>query len=297
MEFRLHVSNCPYSQLVAKSAIWEYSTMDVYRARFLGNGALRKKWQGSYRVITNDNIPTTLELDCNGGWTVHAEHGSSKGTWACEFRRGRSKSIHHSYLYDRDLASCNITFNYGITMQSQYRCIFQHQGVIILALSKGDSIPEGNIEKYSRCIFLVKEQEGEERPQTLEQFTSYVRDAYLHHLEDEEAITNSSLPPNSIIRFATALIGTFITLPIIGLALDIILILPMHLLSASSPFAVAIIYSLLSCVPIEWWVAKSDDIKRYILNNYIRKHRKQYTESEIAQTPSLQLFDNGWQGK
>ena len=293
MEFRLHVSNCPYSQLVAKSAIWEYSTMDVYRARFLGNRTLLKKWQGNYRVITNDNIPTTLKLDNNGDWTIMTENGSSKGTWTCEIQRGWSRHR----VYDRDLSSCNMTFNYGITMQSRYRCIFEHNGVIILALSKGESILNRNTENYSTCIFLVKEQEGEERPQTLEQFTSYVRDAYLHHLEDEEAITNSSLPPNSIIRLATALIGTFITLPIIDLALDIILILPMHLLSASSPFAVAIIYSLLSCVSIEWWVAKSDDIKRYILNNYIRKHRKQYTESEIAQTPSLQLFDNGWQGK
>lgn len=299
MEFRLHVSNCPYSKLVAESALWEYSTMDVYRARFLGNRTLLKKWQGNYRVITNDNIPTTLKLDNNGDWTIMTENGSSKGTWTCRFKRGRARRPGRRYLrvYDRDLASCDMTFNCGITMQSMYRCVFEHNGVIILALSQGESILRRNTKNYSTCIFLVKEQEGEDRPQTLEQFTLYVRDVYLHHLEDKEAIANSSLPPSDILRVGIVMAGAFVALPIVELALDLISSLPRLLFSVSSPVVEAILYVLLSLATIDWWIAKSDDVCRYILNHYIRKHREQYTDSEIAQIPSLQLFSVKWQGE
>lgn len=272
--------------------------MDVYRARFLGNGALLKKWQGTYKVITNDNIPTTLKLYDNGDWTVLTEYGSSKGTWTSRFKRGRVRRRPHNIpVYDRDLASCNMTFNYGITMQSMYRCVFEHNGVIILGLSQGESILRRNTENYSTCIFLVKEQEGEDRPQTLEQFTTYVRDVYLHHLEDKEAIANSSLPPSYILRVGIAMAGAFVALPIVEPALGLISSLPRLLFSVSNPVIDAILYALLSLATIDWWIAKSDDVCRYILNHYIRKHRKQYTDSEIAQIPSLQLFSDKWQGE
>ena len=294
MEFRLHVFNCPYSKLSAESALWEYSTMDVYRARFLGNRTLLKKWQGNYRVITNDNIPTTLKLDNNGDWTIMTENGSSKGTWTCEIQRGWSRSRRHRYrVYDRDLSSCNMTFNYGTTMQSRYRCIFEHNGVIILALSKGESILNRNTENYSTCIFLVKEQEGEDRPHTLEQFTSYVRDVYLHHLEDEEVISKSSLPPSYIVRLGIIMAGAFTAFLIVEVALGF----TKYLLSISSPLIETILYVLLSCATIEMWIAMSDDVCRNILNHYIRKQREQFADNEIAQTPSLQLFNGRWQGE
>ena len=194
MKDNIYVHNCPYVEQVAKETIWDFSTWEILRASHfamgVGSESTRHRLKGTYRVITPDGTAVSIELREDKTLVVHADKTAYKGTWSIGLGSSR-----RYYTYTKDNIVCSINFNCQF-MQQRYRCVFERDGVIILIPMKDikmikkilDSWPRYDKSNYDyrRCLFLVREQDGENRPQTIEEFTSYVKDVYLNEVLDKK---------------------------------------------------------------------------------------------------------------
>ena len=194
MKDTMYVRNCPYVEQVAKETIWDFTTEEILcTSHFrmgVGSKSTRHRLAGTYKVITPDSPPISIELREDKTLVVHTDKDTCEGTWSMGLGSAR-----RYFEYTKDIFTCSINFDCQL-IKRRYRCVFERDGVIILIPMKDikmikkilDSWPRYDKSNYGyrRCLFLVREQDGEKRPQTIEEFTSYVKDVYLNEVLDKK---------------------------------------------------------------------------------------------------------------
>lgn len=284
----MHVHNCPYVKLVEKETIVDFVSLDVLRFQFFGNKSIPEKLVGIYKVITADNLPITINFLSSGTLEVCTETGISKGKWSCDIQKGRTDRRRRS-TFDRKFASYKIQLHYGLNVQ-EYKCVFEYEGVMMLVPLKAKTTLFEDSRNYNECLFLVKEGKGKDRPQTVEQFTSFVKEVYLHHMEDKEITTYSLVSLGLLPTFILWMFfmhGGVMFLECFLSIFDVGGIL----------YTVALILGLmfvLILVPVCFVI--SSDLSLYVLRFYAQRFREKHTASEIPNMSHMWDVDDNWCG-
>ena len=306
MKDEIYVYNCPYVKQVAKETIWDFSTSEIYPSSSFRMGiaskSTRHRLAGTYRVITADNTAMSIELREDKALVVHTDKGPCEGTWSIGL--GASER----YLtYTKDVIVCSININCQLIRQ-RYRCVFERDGVMILIPMKNittmkkilDSWPHYDKRNYdySSCLFLVREQEGENRPQTVEQFTSYVKDVYLGEVLDRKIA--GTMKENFERRGLVVLLYILLVVlyPVLCIG-SILLLLPVlnSLISGTlfiASLTAILIWSLYRIIGLE---AQFKDRQISEEKSYAKRFKETHEAYEIPNVSYQWTFNNDWKGR
>ena len=193
-------------------------------------------------------------------------------------------------------------------MQQRYRCVFERDGVIILIPMKDikmikkilDSWPRYDKSNYDyrRCLFLVREQDGEKRPQTIEEFTSYVKDVYLNEVLDKKIASTmkENFERRNLIILLYILLVVLWPLLCVG---SLLLILP--ILNSLLPGILFIILWIAILLLALYWLirleAQFKDRQISEEKSYVKRFRERREAYEIPNVSHHQwTFDEDWRG-
>ncbi len=290
----MYVHNCPYSKLVGDACIWDFTTMDIFQSQFfLGSKSTRKRLAGVYRVITPSSDAMTIELQDDKQVSIRTNEGTSRGTWNIRMAwRGKA--------YARENVVCGIRIETDL-IKEKYNCIFERNGVMILVPIKPNKKAFTNLKDnydYSRCLFLVKEQAGEKRPQNVEMFTSFVKETYLSDATDKEI--SSAIKPG-LIRwlcfFPCAMV--LMLLFVKGFVYVNDEIDALNSLYAQNPnivMGIIMIPALFMTFVVYWLNAKFEDMRIGIIKSYAKNFRETHERCKIPDLSYKWPFDEEWSG-
>ena len=291
MENKMYVHNCPYSELVDKETIWDFSTMDIHRsAFFMGSKPTRTRLAGIYKVITADNTAISIELREDKRLTIRTDKGVYEGNWKIRMEwAGKG--------YARENVICAIKLDCEFVKQ-KFMCIFEQNGVMMLIplkngiLRKVFALLKYNFD-YKRCLFLVREQEGEDRPQTVEQFTSYVKKVYFRDGEDKKIAGTANLGPKKGLVYLFAILGAVL------FSQGFIMLNDMGLITSENFNIVVTLWMLpllFLIFFIIWINAKFEDIRISKRKSYAKHFRETHAEHEIPGMTYKWTVNEEWNG-
>lgn len=291
----LYVHDCPYSKLVGDACIWDFTTMAIHRsAFFLGSKPTRKRLEGVYRVITADNTMMTIELREDKLVSIRTNEGTCRGTWGI-------RMAWNGKAYARENVVCGIRIESDL-IKGKYNCIFERDGVMILVPIKADKTAFARRKDsydYSKCLFLVKEQRGEKRPQSIEMFTAFVKETYLSDATDKEI--SSAIKPG-LIRWLCFLpcAVVFMLLFVKGLsyAIEGTTLNSLYSQNPNIAMGIIIVPALFLTFITHWLNAKFEDMRISITKSYAKNFRTTHSEYEIPDmSHKWSAIYNTWSGE
>jgi hypothetical protein len=306
MKDTMYVRNCPYVEQIAKETIWDFTTEEILcTSHFwmgVGSKSTRHRLAGTYKVITPDSTPISIEFREDKTLVVHTDKDTCEGTWSMGLGSAR-----RYFEYTKDTFTCSINFDCQL-IKRRYRCVFERDGVMILIpmkelklMQKLDSWPRYNKDNYDyrRCLFLVREQEGKNRPQTVKQFTSYVKEVYGNEVMDKNIA--STMKENFERRgFIILLYILLIVLYPLLLVGSLLLLVPTIINSLFSGIFFVVIWITILIWCLSWIIRLEGKFKDRQISeekSYAKRIREVHGTSDFPDTSNKWTFKESWQGR